>query len=75
VARGRALFASHDCARCHDPASSLEASVPLANLAERYDLDALSDFLAVPPPAMPTPALHATERRALASYLLSRVES
>ncbi len=74
VARGRALFASHDCARCHAPASSAGASVPLANLAERYDVDALSEFLAVPPPAMPTPELRSIERRALASFLLSKVE-
>ncbi len=71
VARGRARFASHDCA---DPATSAGASVPLANIAERFDVDALPEFLAVPPPAMPTPELRAIERRALASFLLSRVE-
>jgi glucose/arabinose dehydrogenase/mono/diheme cytochrome c family protein len=72
--RGRALYASHACAGCHEPERAAPGVVarPLAALSARYDLATLTAFLAAPAPPMPPVELPQTERRDLAAYLLER---
>jgi mono/diheme cytochrome c family protein len=72
AARGRALYAAHDCASCHagDAAAPGVQPVPLAGLSSRYGLDDLAVFLAAPTPPMPAFPLSERERRDLAVSLL-----
>lgn len=74
AARGDALYARHGCAGCHgsDRAAAGVRPVPLAGLGSRYDVDALSAFLASPTPPMPAFPLSEAERRDLAVSLLER---
>jgi mono/diheme cytochrome c family protein len=74
IARGRALFASNECARCHDPASPVPGMVvkPLTGLASRYSQADLERYLAAPQPPMPLFPLSPAERRDLAAFLLAR---
>jgi cytochrome c553 len=72
--RGRALYAAHACASCHDPervAAGVQP-VPLAGLSSRYGVDDLSVFLAAPTPPMPAFPLSEQERRDLAVSLLEQ---
>jgi glucose/arabinose dehydrogenase len=70
--RGRALYAAHDCASCHEPDAAAPGvhPVPLAGLSSRYGIDELSVFLAAPTPPMPAFPLSEQERRDLAVSLL-----
>jgi glucose/arabinose dehydrogenase len=72
LTRGRALFETHDCGQCHDPARRTPGVVPvvLSGLAARYDVERIESFLATPTPPMP-PVPDAAERRALAVFLLA----
>ena len=72
--RGRALYASHDCASCHEPARAASGvqPVPLDGLSARYGVDDLSAFLAAPTPPMPAFPLSEQERRDLATSLLEQ---
>jgi mono/diheme cytochrome c family protein len=65
VARGRALYAEHQCASCH--AAGMRA---LTGLAARYTRESLADFLRAPTPPMPVFTLDAAARRDLAAFLL-----
>lgn len=70
---GRSLYRAHECAGCHEYSGVPGLVVlPLAELALRYDVDSLADFLAAPPAEMPRFELDSDQRRALAAYLLSR---
>ncbi|MEZ4218937.1 MAG: PQQ-dependent sugar dehydrogenase [Myxococcota bacterium] len=73
-ARGAALYERHACASCHEAerAAPGVVSVPLHDLSTRYDIDALAASFESPTPPMPVFDLDASERRALAVYLLSR---
>ncbi|MBM4266866.1 MAG: oxidoreductase [Deltaproteobacteria bacterium] len=73
VEEGAALFMQWECARCHDPERRAPGVVtlPLSNLAARWNVDGLEAFLARPRPPMPTFPLGEPERRALAVYLLA----
>ncbi|RLA10863.1 MAG: oxidoreductase, partial [Gammaproteobacteria bacterium] len=72
IAKGDQLYQQYDCASCHDPARAGEdvVTVPLANLAERYSRQSMSEFLATPTPPMPAFPLTTEDRDALANYLL-----
>jgi glucose/arabinose dehydrogenase len=73
-AQGEALYASHECGSCHEPALAGEGVVvkPLEELGLRYSLAELGSLLQTPPSPMPIPDLDAEQRRALAVHLLSR---
>jgi glucose/arabinose dehydrogenase len=73
IERGARLWAEQDCARCHDPSRAEPGVVPVAleGLTERYDIGALTAFLAVPTPPMPTVDLDVAGRRDLAAWLLA----
>ncbi len=70
--QGRALYAAHQCATCHDPEAAPEgvAVKPLADLTRRYDIAGLEALFSTPPSPMPIVPLSANEKRALAVYLL-----
>lgn len=72
AAEGAALYATHECASCHDPAAAPEgvAVKRLENLARRYDIAGLEALLSTPPSPMPIVPLSANEKRALAVHLL-----
>ena len=73
VERGRALYARHDCALCHEakrPRGGVLAR-PLVRLGERYTIESLVDFLRTPTPPMPVPPLDGAERRDLAAFLIA----
>jgi glucose/arabinose dehydrogenase len=74
LARGRALWESHGCASCHDPAAAPSGMVtrPLASLSRRYDAASLASYLRAPQPPMPAFDLPERERADLAAYLLAR---
>ena len=74
VARGRALWARHACAACHDPQAAVAGMVtrPLAGLSRRYDPAGLAAYLRAPQPPMPAFDLADAERGDLAAYLLDR---
>jgi len=76
AARGAALWAEHDCARCHDPERAAPGVVPVAlsGLPDRYDAAGLADFLAAPTPPMPSFPLDSEARDDLSTYLLSRFD-
>jgi cytochrome c553 len=64
LARGRALYARHGCAACHErPAAGAR---PLRGLSARYTAESLADFFRAPTPPMPAFPLDAAEREALA---------
>ncbi|MCA9511414.1 MAG: hypothetical protein KC560_11970, partial [Myxococcales bacterium] len=67
-------YERHACASCHEAerAAPGVVSVPLHDLSTRYDIDALAASFESPTPPMPVFDLDASERRALAVYLLSR---
>jgi glucose/arabinose dehydrogenase len=74
AATGERAWDANGCASCHI-AESAEAGMvakPLAGLAARYDLPALTAFFAAPTPPMPAPPLDEAGRRALAVYVLER---
>jgi glucose/arabinose dehydrogenase len=73
VERGRALWARHACATCHDPQRPVPGMVsrPLAGLSARHDVSSLKSLLATPPPPMPVFPLSDAERADLAQYLLA----
>jgi len=64
--RGAELYQRHNCARCH------AGQIPLHNLAEHYSLQALADYFDAPTPPMPHFDFSASQKRALAHYLMSR---
>jgi glucose/arabinose dehydrogenase len=72
AARGVALYAAHDCARCHEAARAEPGMVvkPLEGLRARYDVKGLADFFLAPTPPMPALPLSEAERRDLAIHLL-----
>ena len=67
IARGAALWASGECARCHQGGEAR----PLERLSERYDAETLAELLRVPPPGMLPLDFDDAERRDLAAYLLA----
>lgn len=80
--RGRQLFHSVGCVACHAPRDEIDgevlidSSVPLANLADRYSMAALVEFLKDPcavRPAGRMPSLNLSHFEAvdLATYLLN----
>jgi glucose/arabinose dehydrogenase len=75
VARGRALYAAHACARCHDPERADPGVVPVRldpdALRARHDVASLAAWLRAPTPPMPAVALDEPERRDLAAFLLA----
>jgi glucose/arabinose dehydrogenase len=72
--RGLTLYRQYACASCHEPERAPPGvlAVPLARLGSRYDLTALSRYLAVPNPPMPSYELSEAQRRDLAVLLLER---
>jgi glucose/arabinose dehydrogenase/cytochrome c553 len=71
--RGRTLFATHACGKCHEQAEA-EAGVvvkPLAGLATKYTIESLTAFFLAPQPPMPVVELGEEDRRALAVLVLS----
>ncbi|HEX2485263.1 MAG TPA: PQQ-dependent sugar dehydrogenase, partial [Myxococcota bacterium] len=70
--RGAALYAAHQCARCHEAEGAERGMVakPLGELRGRYDLRALAEFFLAPTPPMPALPLSEPERRDLAVFLL-----
>ncbi|WZO97811.1 c-type cytochrome [Isosphaeraceae bacterium EP7] len=79
INRGRALFGKVGCVACHGDVESKDApladSVPLGNLAGKYTLPGLSEFLADPHKVRPSgrmPSLNLKKDEALdvAGYLL-----
>jgi len=73
VQRGKALWARHDCALCHDPARATPGMVtrPLAGLSRKYSAQSLATYLAAPNPPMPAFDLSASDRADLAAFLLA----
>lgn len=82
AARGAELFHSIGCVACHDPRDpqgdplGLDASVPMAPLAEKYDLSSLRAFLLSPGEArpdlrMPDFDLSPLEANDLSHYLMA----
>ncbi|MDJ0853277.1 MAG: PQQ-dependent sugar dehydrogenase [Myxococcota bacterium] len=73
LARGRALYEQHTCARCHEAEQAEPGVVPVAleGLSDRYSRGSLQDFLAAPTPPMPLANLDEAERRDLAAFLLA----
>nr|WP_255771763.1 PQQ-dependent sugar dehydrogenase [Microbulbifer guangxiensis] len=70
--RGEEIYQRFDCARCH------AEQMPLRNLARKYSLQQLADYFDTPTPPMPKYDFSATQKRALAHYLMSlehRIES
>jgi glucose/arabinose dehydrogenase len=71
IAAGRATMDAEGCVACHAPTETGgRAQVVLTDLASRYTLDALVDYLARPNPPMPPYEEDAAARRRLAIYLL-----
>ena len=73
IARGRALYARHPCAACHERERAPAGMVakPLAGLSKRYTRDSLAAYLRTPNPPMPAFPLGDAERRDLAAFLLA----
>jgi glucose/arabinose dehydrogenase len=71
-AAGAALYASLECASCHDPEQAAPGVVakPIVGLSARYDAASLGDFFEAPTPPMPRFELDPAERAALAEFLL-----
>jgi hypothetical protein len=74
AAQGRALYEAHACWRCHETARAEAGVVPvlLDRVISKYDRSSLATYLAAPQPPMPLFPLDASERRALAEFLLER---
>lgn len=75
IERGRRLYHSVGCVACHSPEKTLDGSVPLGPLADKYTLTSLAAFLkdplAVRPGGrMPDCHLESDEATDVASYLL-----
>lgn len=79
VDQGRQLYHTVGCAACHEPEQGLKApkvpSVPLGELAGKYTVEALAEFLMDPHKARPAgrmPSLHLSvkEAQAIAIHLL-----
>ncbi|KUJ83518.1 oxidoreductase [Microbulbifer sp. ZGT114] len=64
--RGEELYQRFDCARCH------AEQAPLRNLTKKYTVQTLADYFDSPTPPMPKYDFSATQKRALAHYLISR---
>ncbi|AOS95769.1 Membrane bound L-sorbosone dehydrogenase [Microbulbifer aggregans] len=64
--RGEEIYQRFNCARCHGQ------QAPLRNLAGKYSLQQLADYFDSPTPPMPKYDFSATQKRALAHYLISR---
>jgi glucose/arabinose dehydrogenase len=71
---GALHFEALGCPGCHVAERAEPGVVPvlLQELARRYDLDALVEFLGAPTPPMPAVSLDVTGRRDLAVHLLQR---
>lgn len=67
LARGAALWAVGECARCHEGGEAR----PLEGLSRRYDVARLSELLQTPPPGMVQFDFDDAERRDLVAYLLA----
>lgn len=68
--RGRISWDKHPCAACH--MSEGTQAPGLHDLAKKYDINSLADFLRSPQPPMPQFPMSDEERRDLAIYLLER---
>ncbi len=68
AARGKVLYEKFNCAVCH------EKTLPLENLAAKYNLNAMTEFLANPTPPMPTFPMTDEERKDLGVYLIGYAE-
>jgi len=70
--RGSALYARHECGRCHDPEMAVPGMVtrPLVDLSRRYTKTTLAVYLVAPNPPMPAYRLSDDERRDLAEFML-----
>ena len=73
-AQGGGLYATNDCASCHEAEAAGEGVVvkPLVEIEARYDVDELMALLRTPPSPMPMPEINEDQRKALAVFLLSR---
>ncbi len=71
LARGEIVYRSHPCSSCH-MSGKTESAIPLGGLAERYTVAELAAFFTAPTPPMPVFPLSASDREALAVYLLVR---
>jgi mono/diheme cytochrome c family protein len=67
LARGAALWASGECASCHEGGEAR----PLEGLSRRYDVARLTELLKSPPPGMERFDFDDAERADLAAYLLA----
>ncbi len=70
---GQELYQNLPCADCH--ADTALTPVQLVNLAQRYDLQSLTEYFLTPTPPMPRFELSLQQRQQLAHYLLSRDQS
>ncbi len=79
IGKGEVLFHSIGCVACHNPqkagAEQLQTSVPLGNVANKYTLPSLMQFLSNPHAVrpsgrMPNLNLQGDQARDIASYLL-----
>ncbi len=68
---GRELFAKHDCASCHNPATTT-GNMTLQSMHERLQYSEVVDRLTHPTAPMPVFALDTPQKQALAVYLLNR---
>jgi glucose/arabinose dehydrogenase len=73
IERGRALYARHPCAACHEKEKAAAGMVtkPLASLSRRYTVESLAVYLRTPNPPMPAFPLSEAEARDLAAFLLA----
>jgi glucose/arabinose dehydrogenase/cytochrome c553 len=72
--RGSLLYERFECAGCHEAAAAGAGVTfaPLRDLASRYSVESLAEWLAAPTPPMPAFPMNAQERRDLAVFLLDR---
>jgi hypothetical protein len=73
VAAGAELYRAMPCGECHDGGALTPVS--LAGVADKYDINSLSEYFLAPTPPMPLYELSEDQRSALAHYLLSREKS
>ncbi|WP_320837031.1 PQQ-dependent sugar dehydrogenase [Zhongshania sp.] len=71
LARGEIVYQSYPCSSCHVSGKTASA-IPLVGLDERYTVAELAAFFTAPTPPMPVFPLSASDREALAVYLLAR---
>lgn len=74
MAQGRSIWDANGCAACHVKLNGNTPARPLRDLAARYDLVSLQQFLRIPQPPMPAYPLTDIERRDLSIYLLAQFE-